>query len=355
MSKIDFLSKNLPEQIDAVLITSEQNRRYYTGFPSSAGILLVAKECACFFIDFRYYEAACAQVRECEVSLLEDTKKCLREFCEAHQIRTVAGENTYLTIADFHRYSKLLEPVMLTDDSAADRLILFQRRNKTREEVEQIIAAQCITEDTFDYIINHIKPGRTEQEIALEMEMYLRKQGAEAVSFDFIVVSGANSAKPHGVPTAKPIANGDLVTMDFGAVVGGYHSDMTRTIGVGALSEQQREVYQTVLEAQQAGLDAIRIGRPCSEVDKAARDVIDGKGFAKCFGHGLGHSVGIEIHENPRFSTLCSDPVEAGIVMTVEPGIYLSGEFGVRIEDMVYVTENGVENLTHSPKNLIIL
>lgn len=355
MTKIEHLMQKLPVQVDAALITSAQNRRYYTGFLSSAGILFVTKQQAYFLIDFRYFEAARDCITDCEVVLLTDAKKALKELCVKHAVKTVATENSYLTMTGFRRYEAMLAPVLLTDDNEVDRLILAQRRCKSRAEVEQIVIAQRLAEDAFTYILDRIKPGRTENEIALEMEMYMRSKGAEAVSFDFIVTSGINTAKPHGVPTSKPIATGDFITMDFGGITGGYHSDMTRTVAVGSATEKQSLVYHTVLEAQEAALAAISVGKRCNEIDKVVRDIIAAKGFGQCFGHGLGHSLGVEIHEDPRFSEACTDLVEPGIVMTVEPGIYISGEFGVRIEDTVYITENTVENITLSPKNLIIL
>ena len=215
--------------------------------------------------------------------------------------------------------------------------------------------AQEITDATFSYIINNIKAGRTEREVMLDMEFFMRKQACDGVAFDFVVVSGKNSSLPHGVPTDKVIENGDFVTMDFGATVGGYRSDMTRTVAVGFVTDEQRKVYDTVLKAQLAALPAIHAGVVCKDIDKIARDIIYSAGYEGAFGHGLGHSVGIEIHENPAFNTRCETILKSGTVMTVEPGIYLENKFGVRIEDMVYVTDDGCINLTKSDKNLIIL
>ncbi|MEG1428268.1 MAG: aminopeptidase P family protein [Hydrogenoanaerobacterium sp.] len=355
MNKIEWLMQNLPAQTDAMLISSEQNRRYYTGFKSSAGILFVTRKAAYFLIDFRYYEAAKQVIKGCEILLLEDTKKQLAELCTKHKVKRAALENSYVTLSEAERYRKILGDVCVTADDCADRLVLRQRRIKTEDELQKIKAAQKLTEETFDYIIKRISAGKTEKEIALDMEFFMRRQGAEAVSFDFIVVSGKNSSKPHGVPTDKKIENGDFITMDFGAIYDGYHSDMTRTVAVGSVTEKQKHLYETVLTAQSLAIDAISFGKKCSEIDAEARSYIYSCGYEGCFGHGLGHSLGVEIHEEPRFSALCPDLVEPGLVMTVEPGIYLEGEFGCRIEDMVYITENGPENLTHSPKNLIVL
>lgn len=355
MSKVEFIMQNLPDGIDAALITSEQNRRYYTGFHSTAGILFVTREAAYFLIDFRYFEAAKAAVSGCEVLLLENTQKSLSALCKKHGVNTVATETSYMTLAGFERYKRLLGDAELTSDTAVDKLILSQRRHKTEDEVDKIRSAQRLTDDTFDYILNRISAGKTEREVALDMEFFMRSRGAEGVSFDFIVVSGKNSSKPHGTPTSKKIEKGDLVTMDFGAVCDGYHSDMTRTVAVGQVSDEQKRLYDTVLEAQTQALKAIKLGKACKEVDAVARGIIDKAGYEGCFGHGLGHSLGIEIHEEPRFSSVSTDFIEDGLVITVEPGIYLEGKFGCRIEDMVYITKNGVENLTHSKKELIVL
>lgn len=215
--------------------------------------------------------------------------------------------------------------------------------------------AQRLTDETFKYITARIEEGRTEREIMLDMEFYMRRLGSEGVSFDFIVVSGKNSSLPHGVPTDKKVERGDFITMDFGAVVGGYRSDMTRTVALGSIDDEQKKVYDTVLKAQLAGIKAVKAGVVCKDVDKISRDIIYSAGYEGCFGHGLGHSVGIEIHERPLFNTRCDTVLKAGMVMTVEPGIYIENKYGVRIEDMVYVTENGCIDLTNSPKELICL
>ena len=229
------------------------------------------------------------------------------------------------------------------------------RQIKSQDEIELIKKAQKITDDAFSHILNFIKSGVTEKEIALELEFFMRKSGSEGVAFDTIAVSGKNSSMPHGVPTDKPLEKGDFITMDFGAKWQGYCSDMTRTVALGKVTDKQRFVYDTVLKAQKAALDVIKAETICFDVDKAARDIIDNAGFKDCFGHGLGHSVGLYIHESPACNKRDMTPLKSGMIMTVEPGIYLENEFGVRIEDMVLVTENGYQNFTKSPKELIIL
>ena len=183
----------------------------------------------------------------------------------------------------------------------------------------------------------------------------MRRLGSEGVSFDFIVVSGKNSSLPHGVPTDKKVQKGDFLTMDFGAIAGGYHSDMTRTVAIGEVSKEQKDVYNTVLKAQTEAIKAVRPGVICKDIDKIARDIIYSAGYEGCFGHGLGHSVGVEIHERPNFNTRCDTILKKGTIMTVEPGIYLENRFGVRIEDMVWVTDDGCIDITESPKELIQL
>ena len=229
------------------------------------------------------------------------------------------------------------------------------RAVKCKGEISLIKAAQEITDSGFTYIKDRIAAGRTEREVALDLEFFMRKNGSEGIAFDTICVSGKNSSKPHGVPGEKIIEKGDFVTLDFGAMKGGYRSDMTRTVCIGNPTEKMKTVYDTVLKAQSEALKSIKPGTVCEEIDKVARDIIDNAGFKGAFGHGLGHSVGIDIHENPSFNTRCETVTKPGMVITVEPGIYLENEFGVRIEDMIIVTENGSENITKSEKQLLIL
>lgn len=347
--------QNVLNPQEAILVTSEANRFYLTGFPSSAGVLLITANTACFYIDFRYYEKAKHIVRHCETVLMDRLPHQLQQAAQEENIATIYVETSFMTLERYRFFSQILPACRFSDDPAVNDLILRLRSVKTPEEAASIRRAQAITDDTFRYILQRISPGRTEREIMLDMEFYLRKQGSEGVSFDFIVVSGPNSSLPHGVPTERKIQSGDFITMDFGAVVNGYRSDMTRTVAVGAITEEQRAVYNTVLEAQNQAFSVIAPGRICKDVDAAARSYIDECGYENCFGHGLGHSVGIEIHENPCFNTTDETPLSAGMVLTVEPGIYLEGRFGVRIEDMVWITETGFENLTGSSKELIIL
>lgn len=353
-ARIEFLQSNLKDS-EAALISSDADRLYFTGFASSAGYVAVTREKAVFLIDFRYYEKAKRTVKSCEVVLLKNFSRQLGEFFTSQRIKTVYLETDTVSLSAFSSLKKRLTDYDFSSDDKLQSLIRKQRSIKSAEEISLIKKAQKMTDETFSYILEYISVGRTEREIMLDMEFFMRRLGSEGVSFDFIVVSGKNSSMPHGVPTDKRIEKGDFVTMDFGAVCGGYRSDMTRTVAVGEVSDRQKEVYSIVLKAQKAAIDFIKPGIICREVDRTARDIIAAEGYGDCFGHGLGHSVGIEIHENPACNTVCETVMEKGMIMTVEPGIYIENKFGVRIEDMVVVTENGCEDITESKKELIIL
>jgi Xaa-Pro aminopeptidase len=227
------------------------------------------------------------------------------------------------------------------------------REVKDAAEIERIAAAQALTDDGFRMILERLAVGRTEREIALELEVYLRENGSEGVAFDSIVASGPNSALPHAHPTERAIRPGDFVKLDFGARIGGYCADMTRTVVVGSPSDEQRAIHEAVRAANLAGLTAVAAGRTGAEVDAAARAVISAAGYGDRFGHGLGHGVGLEVHEAPSVSARGTDPLKAGAVVTIEPGVYVPGLGGVRIEDLVVVEEGGCRNLTRSPKDLI--
>jgi len=352
--KIQKIQAHLAEN-EALLIESPAKRFYFTGFNSSAGALIVSRMKSTFFIDFRYFEKAKETISSCDVALSFRPNEELAAFCKENGITRLYLETESTSIARKTRLIAALEGVEISEDGKFEQIIEDLRAIKSDEELSYIRKAQQMTDETFSYILPLIQPGKTERELMLEMEFYLRRLGSEGISFDFIVVSGKNSSLPHGVPTGKKIEAGDFITMDFGAVYNGYRSDMTRTVAVGAVSEEQKRVYNTVLEAQRLALEAIRPGIPCNEIDRIAREHIYNAGYEGCFGHGLGHSVGIEIHEAPAFSPRCETILQPGMVITVEPGIYLEGKFGVRIEDMIYVTEDGCLNLTKSNKDLIIL
>lgn len=343
------------EEGKAFLITSGSNRFYLTGFNSSAGTVLITKKQAVFFIDFRYFEKAKSVVNSCDVVLYDKGDKGIFEFCKQEKIKTVFVEASHTALAQHKYLSEIFDGITISTDNVLDINLNKMRAVKSENELGFIRKAQSLTEQTLDYILPRIEIGKTEREIMLDMEFFMRGLGAEGVAFNFIVVSGKNSSLPHGVPTDKKIENGDFITMDFGAIVNGYCSDMTRTVAVGNISDEQKLVYNTTLQAQLAAIENIKAGVVCGDVDKIARDIIYDAGYKGCFGHSLGHSVGIDVHEAPNLSPNNKSILEVGNVVTVEPGIYLENKFGVRIEDMVYVTENGCINLTNSKKDLIIL
>ncbi len=340
---------------EGFLIESPANRRYLTGFPSSAGLVVITKEQSVFLTDFRYYEKAAGAVNSCKVKMLTSYKQDVLPLLKEFGVTTLYLETDFVSLQSFDRLTELMEGIHFSQSGRLTELLVQMRSIKTTEEIAKIKQAQAMTDETFSYILQRIEAGRTEIDVMLDMEFYMRKLGSEGVAFDFVVVSGKNSSLPHGVPTEKVIEPGDFLTMDFGAVVDGYRSDMTRTVAVGRVTDQQRKVYETVLKAKKQSMMAIRPDVMCKDIDKIARDIIDNEGYKGCFGHGLGHSVGLDIHENPSFNTRCETLLVPGMVITVEPGIYLENQFGVRVEDMIVVTETGCENLTHSPDELVMI
>ncbi len=356
MSRLTALYNKLQtEPYDAVIITSKVNQRYVTGFDFDDGYVVVTKDKAFVLVDFRYIEAARASVTdEFEILMLEGKKtEFIKNLLKENGVRVLAYENLEMTCDEYNTLSDALDGVgMLPVKKLFDSL----RICKTEEELEKMDRAQQITDAAFAHILEFIKPDMTEIEVALELEFFMRKMGSEGVAFNTICVSGSASSLPHGVPRNVKLERGFL-TMDFGARIDGYCADMTRTVVIGKADEEIKKVYNTVLTAQTEALAAIKAGESCFEIDNIARSIINNAGYRGCFGHGLGHGVGLYIHEAPRLSSMV-DPalkLEVGNVVTVEPGIYLEGKFGCRIEDMVAVTEDGIRNFTKSPKEMIEL
>lgn len=355
MDNIARLREKLPEGTDAFLICASCNRFYFTGFRSSAGALVVSRKGAWLFMDSRYFEAASMVVQGCELILMTRLRQQLAELFEKEKISTVEPDTAYMSVAELEGFRTAIPNCTFLTTGTLDREVVRMRMCKTADEVARMKEAQRLTDDAFTYILTRIQPGKTEMELALDLEFYVRNQGADGAAFQFIFISGEKTSLPHGVPGNRVLQKGDFITMDYGALVGGYCADMTRTVALGEPSEEMRRVYDIVLRANLAGLEAAGPGKNCFDVDKVSRDLITQEGYGEYFGHGLGHSVGLEIHEEPRCSPSCREILEPGMIMTIEPGIYLPGQFGVRIEDMILITETGIENLTHSPKELIIL
>jgi len=349
---IKHIQKHLPPRT-AALIESPVNRRYLTGFAASYGYLLITQESAIFLTDSRYIEAAQAAVTACPVEEVRAGR--LRALCKQQGVKKILLEGK----ASLERARQLqaMLPAVYFDlrSKRLSTLLRNLRACKSPAEIEHIAQAQRIAEAAFEHILGKIVPGVTERELALELDYFMLRNGAEAISFDTILLAGKNGSLPHGVPGERKLRRGDLITLDFGAVIDGYHSDMTRTVALGEPNAQQREIYETVLRAQEAALAAIKPGTTCKEVDSAAREVIKNAGYGEHFRHATGHSLGLEIHEWPRVSAQVSDALQSGMIITIEPGIYLPGVCGVRIEDMALVTETGYKNLTKTTKELIVL
>ncbi len=354
MDKINKLTQPLKIH-ECLLITSHENRKYLTTFPSSAGYLVLGRNGSCFFTDSRYIEAASEKINVCPVKLFRDFKEDVSTYISEHGYTKIHIEAERTTVSQLNTLTKELKLSKICADGNLDRSISRLREVKSAEEISKIRKAQLIAEKAFDEILKFIKVGVSEIEIATRLENIMRINGSEGFAFDTIAISGKNTSKPHGVPTDNKVRQGDFITMDYGAVYDGYRSDMTRTVAAGEINTKQAEVYNVVLKAQETSLKMLKAGVKCADADKAARDVIKNAGYGEFFGHSTGHGVGIEIHETPNLAPKSKAILEAGNIVTVEPGIYLPDEFGVRIEDFVVITENGYENLTSAPKNLIVL
>lgn len=356
--KIKELSEKLRPG-KAALIFSEESILYLTGFAVSDAVLVVSKNGSTLVTDGRYIEAATEKIQSCEVVLgrTGDFKTQIKEIMSRYDVREVLLEISRVTVREAAKYRAYLDSFKMALTEELDDLMKALRSVKSEEERERIARAQSIAETGFERILPLIKPGIRERDIALELDYQMKKAGAQDISFETIVVTGVNSSKPHGVPGNTEIENGDFVTIDFGAVYEGYHSDTTRTLAVGSVSDEQRRVYDTVLKAQTAGVMALHAGISAKAADAVCRDIITDAGYGNFFTHSTGHGVGVEIHEFPALSPVANEQIllQSGNVVTVEPGIYIPGSFGVRIEDMLYVTEDGAENFVTLPKELMIL
>lgn len=337
-------------EVDAAIIVDELNIGYLCGFRFTDGYLYIDAARALLVTDFRYFEEA---NEKCfpgyEVVMPESRAALLKDVTRADGVKTVGFENNSMTVAQYNRFlgDVSAEFVPISD------ILLQMRSVKDPEEVEKIRAAQAIADEVFASVLPDLRPDMTETELALELEFRMRKKGASGCSFDTIAVSGAASALPHGTCRNLPLSRGFL-TMDFGCILDGYCSDMTRTVVIGKATPEMKKLYQTVLSAQEAALAYIKAGTDGYSCDKVARDVIESAGYHGAFGHSLGHGVGLYIHESPSLAPSAKGKVLVpGNIVTVEPGIYLQGKYGCRIEDMGCVTETGFDNFTRSPKEMI--
>ena len=352
MLKIESVRKILAKNQGALIFTPV-SRLYLSGFQSSLGYLFITKEQAVLFVDGRYIEAAKSGAdKEIEVRLFTNLSEQVKEFL-GEGVKSLLVE-TANTVSDVRGFEKLFSKEIIPSDELENTLRSL-RLVKSDYEIECVVKAQRMAEKAFDDILGFIRPGVTEIEIAAELEYRMKLAGSETVSFETIAVSGEKSSMPHGVPGERIVKSGDFITMDFGAVYKGYHSDMTRTIAVGFATDEMKKVYNTVLDANLAAIEVVCDGVLASAVDLAARNLITKGGYGKYFTHSTGHGVGLEIHEAPTVSFKNDKKLVSGQLITIEPGVYLEGKFGVRTEDMVVVTKNGCNNLTNAPKSLIIV
>lgn len=354
MKNLDKYKSLLKDGLDGLLLTSRYSRHYAAEFDIAEGVALVSAAGCRYFTDSRYIESAQANLQGFEVLPVDRTRSYfdrLNEACADFGVKTLGYEEAYLTVAEFRSYEENLRAELRPCQAAINAF----RAQKEPWELALMEKAQAITDRAFSEILTRIHVGMTEKALCAELIYCLYKNGADGLSFDPIVVSGPNTSMPHGVPGDRKIQAGDFITMDFGVLYQGYCSDMTRTVAVGYATEEMKRVYQTVLNAQKAGIAASKAGVTGSQVDGAARKVIADAGYGDYFGHGYGHSLGLEIHEAPNCNPSGNAPMPAGAVCSAEPGIYLPGKFGVRIEDVVIFQANGCRDITGSPRELIVL
>ncbi|MCM3698307.1 Xaa-Pro peptidase family protein [Paenibacillus macerans] len=341
------------QNIEAVLITGEVNRRYLTGFTGSSGYVLVTLDKAWLLTDFRYLTQAAEQAPGFEiVDHGASVTGTIKSLLDQENLERLGFEEEHVVFSVYRTYERELKPIALVPVSG---LIEELRLFKDSGELALMKEAAELADRTFLHMLDVLKPGVSEWDAALELETFMRKHGAEGTSFDTIIASGERSALPHGRASERIMQTGELVTLDFGAFMKGYCSDITRTVALGKPADKLREIYDIVLEAQLHTLEQLRPGMTGREADALARDIIASYGYGEYFGHSTGHGLGMEVHENPRVSKASDTVLKPGMVVTVEPGIYLPGLGGVRIEDDVVITETGVRRLTESTKDYIAL
>ena len=340
----------------AAVIHDPANIFYLTDGFTGEGLVYISAARRVILTDFRYTEAAGRQAPNFECVMFNKAnpqEKCLAELCVQEEISVLHYESNFLSVDDYEKLKGALGDAV--SFVSLQKVPQKLREIKTPVELLSMRKAAAITSDAFEAILPVIRPGITEKELQVELDFTMLRMGADSLAFDPIIASGENGSLPHAVPSSRKLQPGDMITMDFGAKVGNYCSDMTRTVALGKPSDEMVKVYNTVSRAQSMCKAALAPGKNCFDIDKLARDYIDSQGYAGRFGHGLGHCVGIDIHEDPRLSQMCHDILQAGMVITVEPGIYLPGIGGVRIEDTCLVRENGSESLTTARRELIML
>ncbi len=352
MKNLEKYRSVLTDEVQGLFLTSRYSRMYAAEFDIAEGYAIVSKNGARYFTDSRYIESAQKNIKDFEViDFGRGLYDCLNATIKDFGITTLGFEEAYLTVAECNAFRDKLKAEFVPYQKEINAF----RASKEPWEIDRMVKAQEITDRAFTEVCTRIREGMTEKELAAELIYCLYKNGGEGLSFDPIVVSGPNTSMPHGVPGDRKLQKGDFITMDFGVLYQGYCSDMTRTVALGYATDEMKKVYDTVLKAQLAGIAVSRAGVSGKAIDEAARNVIREAGYGEYFGHGYGHSLGLEIHENPNCNLRNEDPMPLHAVASAEPGIYLPDKFGVRIEDVVVFEADGCRDITKSPKELLIL
>ncbi|MCD7723726.1 MAG: Xaa-Pro peptidase family protein [Clostridiales bacterium] len=340
---------------DALLLLDESNMHYFCGFSPSEGAVIITKDGAAYhLVDSRYTLAALEYAKESSLKVIEINTTFSAEagaICKKHAVSALAFEDETISFKSYNEYKEAAGCKLI----GIGRLLSEIRNVKTPDEIEKIKQANAIAERSFIELLNCVAPGKTEKELAAQFDYIMAKNGSDGVSFSTILLCGSHTSLPHGVPSGRSVQKGDFVLFDFGATYKGYHSDMTRTVAVGSADEEMKECYSLVLAAQFTGISALKAGAPCCEVYKAAYDVLEGQRMGKYFRHSLGHGIGLDIHEGYNVSPKSKDIFAAGNITSIEPGIYLPDKFGIRIEDMCLVTENGCEIISQVSKDLTVV
>ncbi len=354
--RLNSVKELLLNNDEAIFLTNEVNVGYFSGFLKSEGAMLITQSNSYLLVDFRYFEAAQRFAENCKVICFKGLADDVSELLKSENIKNLYFESS-ITVARYNLFRNSFEKIGVASisDNRLDNKVSEIRSIKDKTEIDKIQTAQNIAEKAYLEVLNDVKIGAKESDISARLEYYMKRYGAQRASFDLITITGKKTSLPHGVPSDDLIKYGDFFTCDFGSVYDGYCSDTTRTVAVGNVSEEMEKVYNIVLKAQEAVLAVVKEGVLCSEVDKAARDIITNSGYGEYFGHATGHGVGLEIHEAPTVSPRSDTVLKNGMIITDEPGIYLPNKFGVRIEDMLCVTKNGYHNFVNLPKELVVV
>lgn len=349
-SRIAALQAKLGKELQGIIVTNLRNIRYLCGFSGSCGTLLVTRKNAYFFTDFRYQQQSAKEVGDAaEITVFKNNLiESLFKQVKKSKLKNLAVEKS-ISVNLYMLFNEEFGGDLLPVAGMVEDL----RRCKSDDEIKSLKKAFAIADNAFAELVKVIKPGMTESQIAAHLEFFMKSNGSSEPSFSTIIASGPNSACPHASPGSRKLKKGEMLKIDFGAVYDGYHSDMTRTVFMGKATDKFKKVYDVVLSAQKEAIKALKVGAVCKEVDAVARKIIADAGYGEFFGHGLGHSLGLDVHEAPSLSSKCEDKIAAGVTFTVEPGIYLPGWGGIRIEDVFLVKEKGLFKFTNTPNSLL--